>query len=458
MRARLATPSAVVDVPEMFGGPTNTLMARILRGTLAVAGLSWIAFASTLCGCNSVNGYVMNESGKAYYRRGDYTAARHEFERALMDSPQNPNYAYNVAAAMQQQGDAMAAEKMYQHALVIDPGHEQSYEGLAHLLYNNDRSDEAEQLLTAWSEAQPYDEHASLALGRMEDTVGNTSAADRAYDRALAANPMSSRANDELGNHYRRAGRRREAATAYRRGLMQNPYDADLRSDAESFAASQSPALLMAQQMPQYDPTFLPPAPAMSSYGPTPAVQQAPYIGAANLAQQSAPTIYPGMYGPAAGGMLPPSYKWGTPAAVPVPQTNYGNGGFVAATGAMMASPVMGAPPSASPSGTAFFMGSQAPAWSAPLSPPPVMAPQVAPQLAAPMVMPAGGVMPMPMQPMIGQPQVVPAFLRCSRMGNRYSVLSTRTPTVVGWHPPYFRAGSDSMREGLYLQRRMPRK
>ncbi|HVJ68452.1 MAG TPA: tetratricopeptide repeat protein [Caulifigura sp.] len=410
MRARLATPSAAIESATTLTGPNNTIMARLLNGALAVAGLSWIAFASTLCGCNSVNGYVMNESGKAYYRRGDYTAARHEFERALMDSPENANYAYNVAAAMQQQGDAMAAEKMYQHALVIDPGHEASYEGLAHLLYNNDRTGEAEQLLTAWSEAQPYDENSSIALAKMQDTLGNPAAADMAYDRALAANPNNSRLNNEMGNHYRRAGRRRDAAMAYQRGLMQNPYNADLRSDAEMLAASQSPALLMAQQMPQYDPTFLPPPPAIGGYGPTPAIQQAPYIGSANFAQQSAPTIYQGTFGPAAGSMLPPSYKWGTPATVPVPATNYGNGGMIANTGGMMpaTAPMMTAPMAAAPSGTAFFMGSQAPAWSAPISAPPVMAPQMGPTMGAPTVMPAGGVM--MQQPMMGQPQVVPAF------------------------------------------------
>ncbi len=400
MRARLATFIADVDSPSTLVDSNNTIMARIFRGTLAALGLSWICFASTLCGCNSMNGYVMNESGKAYYRRGDYTAARHEFERALMDSPENANYAYNVAAAMQQQGDVMAAEKMYQHALVIDPGHEASYEGLAHLLYNNDRTGEAEQLLSAWSEAQPYDENASLALGKFQDRMGNSDAAEMAYDRAMAANPNSSRLNNEMGNHYRRAGRRREAAMAYRRGLMQNPYDADLRTDAEMLAASQSPALLMAQQMPMYDPTFLPPAQPMNSYAG--AVPQAPYIGSANLAQQTpAPTIYQGTFGPAAGSMLPPSYKWGTPATVPLPAANYGTG-----------------------SATAFFNGPQAPAWSAPIASSPLPMPMASPmptmaqQFAPSAVMPAGGTMPMMAQPYAGQPamptmaqpQVVPAF------------------------------------------------
>ncbi|OAI53181.1 hypothetical protein AYO47_05410 [Planctomyces sp. SCGC AG-212-M04] len=380
MRARLVPCPAAIDVPSIPAGESNTLMARILRGTLAVAGLSWICFASTLCGCNSVNGYVMNESGKAYYRRGDYTAARHEFERALMDSPENPNYAYNVAAAMQQQGDVMAAEKMYQHALVIDPGHEQSYEGLAHLLNNNDRSEEAEQLLTSWSESQPYDENASVALGRMHENLGNTSAADMAYDRALAANPNGS------GHHYRRAGRRREEL-AYQRGLMQNPYNAGLRNDPQMMA-DQSPALMMAQQMPLYDPTMQPGPMPFQSYGMAPSVPTPPYIGAANLAQQPMPTIYQGAYGPAAGGMAPPSYQWGTPATVPMPPSAYGNAAMLAAQPGN--------------SGGAFFTGTQAPAWSAPLAATPTLAPAV--------IMPAGG--PMLAQPsaVIAQPQVIPAF------------------------------------------------
>jgi Tfp pilus assembly protein PilF len=387
MRARLVPCPATTD--SVLVGATHTLMARILRGTLTAAGLSWICFASTLCGCNSVNGYVMNESGKAYYRRGDYTAARHEFERALMDSPENSNYAYNVAAAMQQQGDSMAAEKMYQHALVIDPSHEPSYEGLAHLLYNTERTGEAEQLLTAWSESQPYDENASLSLARMQENMGNTSAADMAYDRALAANPSSG--NRALANHYRRSGRRRDAQ-AYQRGLMQNPYNADMQSDAQLMASGQSPALLMAQQMPLYDPTLQPAAMPFQSFGASPSVPTPPYIGSANLAQQPSPTIYQGTFGPpAGGGMLPPSYQWGTPAAVPLPPAGYGN--------AMMAS-------QQGPSGGASLTGAQAPAWSAPLASTPSLAPQFAPS----QVMPVSG--PGMFQPsaVIAQPQVVPAF------------------------------------------------
>jgi Flp pilus assembly protein TadD len=379
MRARLVSCPAAVDASSIPAGESNTLMARILRGTLAAAGLSWICFASTLCGCNSVNGYVMNESGKAYYRRGDYTAARHEFERALMDSPENPNYAYNVAAAMQQQGDIMAAEKMYQHALVIDPSHQQSYEGLAHLLYNNDRAGEAEQLLTAWSESQPYDENANVAIGRMHENRGNTSAADMAYDRALAANPNSSR--------YRRAARRRDTELAYQRGLMQNPYSSGLGADPQMMA-DQSPALMMAQQMPLYDPTMQPGPMPFQSFGAAPSVPTPPYIGSANLAQQPMPTIYQGAYGPAAGGMLPPSYQFGTPATVPMPVSGYGNAGMLAAQPGM--------------SGGAFFTGSQAPAWSAPLAATPTLAP-------AP-VLPVSGPTLAPPSAVIAQPQVMPAF------------------------------------------------
>ncbi len=425
MRARLIPCSNVAGFPPVPVGHHHTLMARILRGTLAVLGLSWICFASTLCGCNSVNGYVMNESGKAYYRRGDYTAARHEFERALMDSPENANYAHNVAAAMQQQGDVMAAEKMYQHALVIDPGHQQSYEGLAHLLYNNDRTGEAEQLLMAWSETQPYDEAASLSLARMQENMGNGEAADMAYHRALAANPTSSRVHRELGHRRRRAGRH-DSELAFQPGVMQNPYAAGMQSGA------QSPALLMAQQMPLYDPTFQPAVMPFANYGPGSgygATPPAPYIGSANLAQQSPPSIYQGIRTPSTATLQAPSIAWGTPATVPMPPSELNAGGMLAGQ------------PAYAPPGAAFFSGPQAPAWSAPIAATPMMsppmmsapamaptmmAPQFAPGLIAPgqfapgQVMPASGVMPMsvtpssyggqPAPPPLPQTQVVPAF------------------------------------------------
>jgi Flp pilus assembly protein TadD len=326
MRASISlslAPANNPPAPRQPAPPPPRFLKRAFRCGLAITGLAWICCASVLCGCNSVNGYVMNESGKAYYRRGEYSLARHEFERALMDSPENPHYAYNVAAAMQQQGDSMAAERMYQHALVLDPSHTPAYEGLAHMLNAQGRSPEAEQLLTAWSSTQPYIPESSLSLARLQENRGDVGAAEQSLQRALAANPKHRKVHDEMGKLYRRSGRNREAADSFGQSLAGNPYDDQTQTELASLFQSQnqgtSPALLMANQMPQYDPymrsnTFAQPAAAG-------AMPTAPYAGAPSLSQNVAPSVYTNMYGRSPYNQVGPSFSWGTSSSVPLPQT-----------------------------------------------------------------------------------------------------------------------------------------
>ncbi|MBX3445079.1 MAG: tetratricopeptide repeat protein [Planctomyces sp.] len=290
------------------------LIRGLVRCGLGLAGLWWVLCVGVLCGCNSVNGYVMNESGKAYYRRGDYSAARHEFERALMDSPGNPNYAYNVAAAMQQQGDLFASERMYQHALTIDPAHQPSYEGLAHLLYDQGRANESEQLLTSWAVTQPYIPDSNLTLARMQQNRGDLVGAEQSLQRALAANPKHRGTSEEMGRLYRRSGRRRDSAQMYGQAMLQNPWDPNAKAEMAALYREESlpPSLLMASQMPQFDPTM-----------------QGGMFRAAP-SQDVVPSIYPTYYGPSPYGPLTAITRLGTPASVPRPQSpavaGYGGG------------------------------------------------------------------------------------------------------------------------------------
>ena len=56
----------------------------------------------SLAGCCRTSGWVMNNSGMGYYQKGNYSMARNEFERAVIDQPYNPDYRHNLAMAQQQ--------------------------------------------------------------------------------------------------------------------------------------------------------------------------------------------------------------------------------------------------------------------------------------------------------------------------------------------------------------------
>jgi len=233
----------------------------VSRWVLGTAGILWVAMAASLCGCSPispVNGWVMNESGKAYYKRGDYRAARGEFERALMDRPQSPDYAFNVAAAMDQQGDHLAAEKMYRHALTLDPGHQPAYHGMAAMMMEDGRTAEANDLINTWAATQPYSTEATTELGWLKSKQGDIDGADRELRKALRQNPRHARARSELARVHGKSGNRRDAAAEYARSLFMDPDQPDAQAELAALNSNVygDPALQMAAAMPLYDPTL----------------------------------------------------------------------------------------------------------------------------------------------------------------------------------------------------------
>ena len=236
------------------------MRAVTYRLSLGLACLIWICIASTFCGCNQASGYLNNQAGRNYYDQGNYTAARHSFERAMMDNPQRADYAFNVAASMKKQGDILAAERMYKHAMTLDPSHQPAYHGLAEMLKDQGRTAEAQDLLTAWNQTQPYDAESYVELAWLQQEQGDLPGAEQSLTRALRMNPRHPTALAHLGRIYHQTGRSGEAAGMYRRSLQMNPYQPEVQSSLAQLATPNTPsaATQMATAMPYADPTLSP--------------------------------------------------------------------------------------------------------------------------------------------------------------------------------------------------------
>jgi Tfp pilus assembly protein PilF len=183
-----------------------------------------------LTGCNQTSGFVMNESGKGYYAQGNYTAARRDFERALMDAPQNANYAFNLASAMRRQGDLIGAERMFQHAVMLDPRHQPAHHEFASLLREQGRVAEAEAHLQEWAATQPYVPEAHIEQAWLKREQGDLLAAEQSLRDALQHQPDHPTTMSQLSQIYQDTGRGAQAHELYQRSLALNPYQAELQS------------------------------------------------------------------------------------------------------------------------------------------------------------------------------------------------------------------------------------
>ena len=206
------------------------MRARQGRFCRAVAVLICTGLVPVLTGCGSVNGYVMNDSGRAYYDRGNYAMARHEFQRAVFDDPDNADYLANLASAMVKQGDIQGAERTYRQALHVNPMHQPSYHGLASLMVSQNRNAEAHDILDTWAKTQPYSAPAHIEMAWYYRQAGNQQMAAQSLQQALRAEPRNSTALAQMGQLHQDSGQLAQATAYYQRSLSNDFYQPEVQS------------------------------------------------------------------------------------------------------------------------------------------------------------------------------------------------------------------------------------
>ena len=187
-----------------------------LRNALALGLLTLLA------GCNVMSSRTANELGKIQYQRGNYTAARLDFQRATIEDPDNADYWHNLAATLKKQGDLATAEVAYKRALTANPSHQPSYHGLAELLSLQGRQGEALALLDGWQNVETFTAKPLIELAWFQQANGDVASAERTLHRALKIQPNHPTALAQLGQVYHQTGRPIEAAALYRRSLYAN--------------------------------------------------------------------------------------------------------------------------------------------------------------------------------------------------------------------------------------------
>lgn len=191
-----------------------------------------LAAGSLLClgGCNTMNGGMNNQFGQAFYRQGNVTVARDEFQRAVANDPYNADYIHNLATAMKRQGDLAGAERTYRQAIDLDPGHQPSYHGLALLLKEEGRTPEAVSLLEGWMDQQPYSAEPFIEMAWLKRESGDIAGTEQLLLTALRVKPNDYVATAQLGQLYQDTNQPDRAMAMYRRSLNAHWYQPEVQS------------------------------------------------------------------------------------------------------------------------------------------------------------------------------------------------------------------------------------
>lgn len=199
------------------------MRTNISKPRLMIAAIRWVgclSLLSMLSGCCCTSGWMQNNWGMCHYKNGNYAMARADFQRAVVNAPRNADYRHNLAMAMQKQGDPAGAEVVLRHNLSVDPMHQPTYHALTQVLMSQQRTAEADQLLTGWRESQPYVPEAYIEQAWFQHETGNRVAAEQTLRQALQVKPNHPMALAQLGQLYHETGNADQATAYYQRSLI----------------------------------------------------------------------------------------------------------------------------------------------------------------------------------------------------------------------------------------------
>jgi tetratricopeptide (TPR) repeat protein len=189
--------------------------------------LAAVVFAA-LGGCQLIS-QGHNAEGVRMYQQAYYEGALQQFQRALDSDPQNPDSYYNLGATHHQlaklhhrDADYSQAESYYNQCIDKSPNHEECYRGLAVLLVDRGHPDQAQQLLTLWSQRSPGLPGPRIEMARLSEEQGDKAGAQRELIEAVTIDPHNARALTALGKLREESGDTAQALTNYQRSLTFN--------------------------------------------------------------------------------------------------------------------------------------------------------------------------------------------------------------------------------------------
>jgi tetratricopeptide (TPR) repeat protein len=222
--------------------------AAVALATLAVA---------VAAGC-TLSSKFQNAEGVRRYQQAAYHGALSSFQQAVHSDPNNPDAYYNVAATHHQLGKLNSdqqqleqAEHFYNQCLDRNPDHRDCHRGLAVLLVEQERSDEAFNLVKGWAARSPGLADPRIELARLYDEFGDKPEAKQQLIQALAIEPNNARALAALGKVREELGEHSQALADYQRSLYLDQFQPEVAARVAALQAGLGPTPLAAPAGPR---------------------------------------------------------------------------------------------------------------------------------------------------------------------------------------------------------------
>lgn len=195
--------------------------------------IKWLEKAVALDPKNKDAWYYL---GRAYYTRSQLGEAQAAFQRVLDVDPRNAKAENNLGLVLETKGDVAAAEQAYRKAIAwgedSTESKEQPYVNLGNLLAEQNRNQEAAELLGRAVTIAPDNSYCHLVLGVLYRKMNKLDAARRELIRATELDPQNPAAHYQLGRVYKDANELDRAKTEFER-------TAELQSRAAAPKASE---------------------------------------------------------------------------------------------------------------------------------------------------------------------------------------------------------------------------
>ncbi len=215
-------------------------------------------------GCTQMLASNQNANGVRLHQQGLVQGAVERFQQAIVTDPNNGDGYYNLAATYHQLGKQQSndsylqqAENYYKQCLQRSPNHRECHRGLAVLLVERNRTDEALQLVEAWSQRSPMLADPKIELARLREEFGDRDAALKSLQDALAVEPSNSRALVALAHVQEELGDKAQALANYQRAMSLDRWNTELQARATALQTALSTEMLTAST----------PAPAATTNG-----------------------------------------------------------------------------------------------------------------------------------------------------------------------------------------------